>query len=136
MTSLQRLRTRHSRLRVIWFVLSMMLFQQMALAAYICPLGEASSPAQMTDVGIPACEAMGMSVPDPQAPALCHQDCQGDHAVRAEVHAPQAVAPIVLPLYFVPVDVHLTLRAGPNPANVPATPADPPPSLRFCRLLI
>jgi hypothetical protein len=135
MTLLQRLRTCHSRVRVIGFALSMMLFQQMALAAYICPLGEASSPAQMTEIELPACEDMGMSVPDPQAPALCHQDCQGDHAVRAEVHAPQAVAPIVLPLYFVP-DVHLAPQAGPHPANVSATPADPPPSLRFCRLLI
>jgi len=121
-----------------WAVATVLLFQQLALAAYACPIFDSHPSAEPPESAMVDCADMatGTVALDPQAPALCSQDCQNSHAVRSQDFAQQASVPIALAGYIVPAD-HLL-----NPADkfifhsIPAAHADPPPTQRFCRLLI
>lgn len=113
----------------------MLLFQQVALAAYACPLLETPSASH---AAMPDCESMAMdevATPDPSS-ALCHQDCRAGHAATPELRSPQAPAIVLLPLHQLPSDVLLTAIQVWHHAGVPACHADPPATQRFCRLLI
>jgi hypothetical protein len=114
----------------------MLLFQQMALAAYSCPLTERSEPVPARQAAMVGCEDMGMSAPDPEAPALCHQDCQGDHAAKSDARTPQPAAHIAVPLYTVSTDAFSAPIHRRDHFSVRPSHADPPITQRFCRLLI
>ena len=124
-------RTRSRRLRFAWLALLAFLFQQVALAAYACPISEVPPEPRMVMAG---CD--GMEMPDPDAPTLCDQHCQRDHVANPDLKTPQ-VPPLALP----PLHFALT-EALPPPVraqyyeDVPICRSDPPPAQRFCSLQI
>lgn len=128
--TLGRLRARRLRLRFAWPALLALLFQQVALTAYACPIEEAPPEPRMIMAG---CE--GMDMPDPEAPALCDQHCQRSHVTNPDLKAPQ-----VLPLALPPLHFTWTEALPPAQArhyeDVPLCQSDPPPAQRFCSLQI
>jgi hypothetical protein len=125
--------TRYSRqrLRIALLVIFCLLFQQAALAAYVCPLEQ--TPAEASAM-VGNCTEMSMQQPRDN-PALCQKHCTPDTSVAAD-HASPAVPPLALaPLAYAlvvaqPVS-HVTVQA-----DVPVAASDPPPRLRFCSLQI
>ncbi|PZQ10444.1 MAG: hypothetical protein DI564_15755 [Rhodanobacter denitrificans] len=124
-------RTRSLRLRVAWLAVLALLFQQAALAAYVCPISAIPSEPQRVMAG---CE--GMDMPDPQAPALCDQHCQRDHVASPDLKAPQ-VPPLALPpLHFTLAEALLPPVQARHYDDVPLCRSDPAPAQRFCSLQI
>jgi hypothetical protein len=122
-------RSRH-RLKVALLVILCLLFQQAALAAYLCPIDQVhATPAVMAA----NCAEMDMT----QAPdhtVLCDKHCNPDRVLAADV-ASVSVPPLALsPIALLTADVQLAcglLQDEPAIAR-----SDPPPRLRFCSLLI
>lgn len=127
------------RRRVLWtgVALFCLLFQQLAMAAYICTLPSAS-----TDIGMMGhCTSMGMG----SAPSATHQHgmdplcAQHCASVTASTH--DASVPLVPPLLLTAASPAM-LGTIATPVDHPALPnpalrrSDPPPTLRFCSLLI
>lgn len=125
--------TRHARqrLQVVLVVVFCLLFQQAALAAYLCPLQQI--PAENAAM-VGHCAEMGMDGGQDN-PALCQKHCAPDVLVAAD-HAPPTVPALALapPMHALvlsqPVS-HVAVQA-----EEPIAPSDPPPRLRFCSLLI
>jgi hypothetical protein len=122
------LRKRRRRLRLAWLTLLALLFQQVALASYVCP--NAETPTQT--VSMAGCE--GMEMPDPDAPALCHQHCVRDHVTSPDLKAPQLPMLALPPLHF--AMVLLPPVEALHYQDVPTCRSDPPPAQRFCSLQI
>ena len=128
---LRVLRTRSLRLRFAWLALLALLFQQVALAAYVCPVSETPPEPKAMMAG---CE--GMEMPDPTAPVLCDQHCQREHVTNPDLKAPQ-VPPLALPaLHFTLTEALLTPVQDQYYEDVPTCRSDPPPAQRFCSLQI
>ena len=125
------------RRRVLWtgIVLCCLLFQQLAMAAYVCTL-----PAAATDVVMTGdCAAMSSATADSHrtdGDARCAGHC-ASHTASAH----DARLPTVPPLLSASASPML-LGTIAQPADRVALPdtalqrPDPPPSLRFCSLLI
>ena len=125
-----RLRARQ-RLRVALVVIACLLFQQVALAAYACPMEQ--MPPQMEAMA-EHCAEMGMQQAQDN-PALCAKHCAPDISTAAD-HAQLSVPPLMLsPLAFAPVLVTPVTRVAVQ-AEIPIARSDPPPRLRYCSLLI
>jgi hypothetical protein len=111
-----------------------LLFQQLAMAGYVCP--QQAMPSHLGSVI--DCAAMGMATSD-QSPAHPADPRCGEHcASHVPTTAARMPAPLLLPLAYVPF-VRVVLLAAPS--NIPLLapgphPPDPPLSLRFCSLLI
>ncbi|WP_330967951.1 hypothetical protein [Lysobacter sp. A3-1-A15] len=120
---------RRTVFRIALAVLLTLLFQHAAIAAYACPLDQMPAPA---DAAVFDCDDMETK----DRPALCEKHCNPDDSTTPEVRSAQ-VPPMVLP----PVRFELA-RTIPSASslhlyeNVPVLRADPPPTLRFCSLLI
>ena len=119
------------RFKVALAMVFCLLFQQAALAAYLCPLQQ--MPAE-TSAMAQHCAEMGMAQAQDN-PALCQKHCAPDVLVPAD-HAPPvvpalALAPLMHALVLAQPISHVTVQA-----EVPHAPSDPPPRLRFCSLLI
>jgi hypothetical protein len=129
--------TRRRRTLLAGVVVFCLLFQQLAMAAYVCTLPAKAVVASMTahcaDMDMRAgSNASTHTHPDPR----CDEHCAG-HVTAT----PDARVPMVPPLLLPPEPPALlgTIAHAPEQAVLPdATlfPPDPPPSLRFCSLLI
>ena len=125
-----RLRARH-RLRIALAVILCLLFQQVALAAYACPLEQ--MPPEMAAMA-EHCAEMGMQQAQDN-PALCAKHCSPDFLTTAD-HAKQSVPALMLPpLIFATVLATPTTHVAAQ-AEIPIARSDPAPRLRFCSLLI
>ena len=129
------------RRRVLWtgIVLFCMLFQQLAMAAYACTL-----PTLPTDIVMTGdCASMGMSS-NAKSPTShhvstdprCAEHCAGNTASAHDAHLPT-----VPPLLLASASPTLlgTIVQAPDQVALPDTALhrpDPPPTLRFCSLLI
>ena len=117
--------TRRRRRLVALIALCALLFQQLAMAAYACPMEEARA-----QVAPMKCH------PDasPDA-ARCHEHCHPLTASTDHASAPAGPAAVLPPLDWSRV---ATLGADDACARRAPPPrgADPPPDIRFCRLLI
>lgn len=123
-------RARH-RLRIALLVLFCMLFQQAALAAYLCPIEQA--PARMSAME-GHCAEMDMARV-PTNPALCDKHCNPDHQLVTDA-ASLSVPALALPA---PVFAPVLAQTGAGLVlcdEVPIARSDPPPRLRYCSLLI
>ncbi|MFC4764671.1 hypothetical protein [Dyella koreensis] len=131
-----RLTRRH---RALWIGLVMfcLLFQQLAMAAYVCTLPV--NPADVVMTG--DCAAMGMT--EANQPAAhqsqdprCTEHC-ADHTVSSHDARLPMVPPLLLPAASPVMPGTIALaperRALPDPT---LQRPDPPPTLRFCSLLI
>lgn len=125
-----RLRARH-RLRIALAVILCLLFQQLALAAYACPMEQ--MPPEL-EAMVEHCAEMGMEQARDN-PGLCEKHCNPDHSIAADAAKlsvpPLALAPVTMTPVFVQPVSHTALQA-----DVPIARSDPPPRLRFCSLLI
>ena len=137
------MRTRLPRLsrrrRLLWVgaVLFCLLFQQLAMAAYVCTLPVASAPAV---AAMDDCTAMGMgpSDPSPQHPAdpRCTEHCASHVPATPDARLP-GVPPLLLPPDFAAVARLVAQAPAREPLPDPELyPPNRPPSLRFCSLLI
>lgn len=127
-------RTRRTRIRLTWLALVVLLFQQIALAAYACPITATASATMASAPAMADCD--DMAALDPEAPALCLQHCQRDNVASPDAKVPQ-IPPLALP----PLQFAWIAAALPPPADqfyedVPACRSDPPPARRFCSLQI
>ena len=106
--------TRHARqrLKIVMVMIFCLLFQQVALAAYLCPQ-EALPPE--TSAMAEHCAEMGMAQQQDN-PALCQKHCSPDHATAAEA-VNLSVPPLALPPLIMAV-----LYAQPV-SHVPSGPA-------------
>ena len=122
-------RTRH-RLRIAFLAIFCLLFQQAALASYLCPMEQ--MPAETTAMS-DHCAEMGMQ-PAQDNPALCLKHCAPDHSTSPD-QAKLTVPALAMPsLLFYPALVQPI--ADRTMEDVPIARSDPPPRLRFCTLLI
>lgn len=122
-------RRARQRLRIVVLVIFCLLFQQAALAAYLCPQEQMPS-----ETSAMHCAEMGMDQAQDN-PALCQKHCAPDVLVAADHASPTVPAltwasPIYALVLAQPIS-HVTVQA-----EVPIEPSDPPPRLRFCSLLI
>jgi hypothetical protein len=82
---------RRCRLMTVLFALVSLLFMQLAVAGYACPMdGQADEMAAMAQAGIPC--AGEMSPIDTQQPALCYAHCQSDQQAVDKV---QTAMPVI-----------------------------------------
>lgn len=125
-------RTRH-RLRIALLAIICLLSQQVALAAYFCPLDQ--MPAQTEAMAEPCAEMAMAQQQDKDNPVLCQKHCSPDFTVTTDA-AKLSVPPLALPpLILAPAAMQSTSRVAIQ-ADVPIARSDPPPRLRFCSLLI
>ena len=125
-----RLRARH-RCRIILLLVLSLLFQQVALAAYACPLEQ--RPQRMETVP-EQCAGMDMQQARDN-PALCAKHCAPDLATAAD-HVLLTVPASLLPPTGLPPVLQVLAHHRVAHAIVPIAQSDPPPRLRFCSLLI
>ena len=123
-------RHRH-RLRIVLLTIFCLLFQQAALAAYLCPVEQV--PAYKSAMS-GHCAQMDMAQV-PTNPALCDKHCNPDHQLVTDA-ASLSVPALGLPApAFAPVLVetgsHVVLCD-----EVPIARSDPPARMRYCSLLI
>ncbi|KLD80037.1 hypothetical protein Y886_01275 [Xanthomonas hyacinthi DSM 19077] len=116
-----------------------LLFQQLAMAAYVCTLPAQSATMAMTG----ACAEMGMgAAPASHAPDVhatdprCAEHCSDHTSAVPDARVP-SLPPLLLPADWPVLSATMTDR--PERVALPDATLlrpDPPPSLRFCTLLI
>lgn len=125
--------SRRHRLRLVWLLLASLLLQQVALAAHACGPAFALVPGD----GAAATEHCA-GTPPPAAEhgddALCQQHCDPERAATSDP-APASFPPLPPAQALPVVALHAPAAAGLLPRHSPAA-VDPPPTLRFCSLLI
>ncbi len=124
-------RRRRPASRILLSLIACLLFQQVAMAAYACPLERMPATTLAT---AESCAGMHMQQTQ-ENPALCAENCAPDHRLLADHAAPVVPALALPPTLFAPLPM-------PALASLAATArgsihrSDPPPRLRFCSLLI
>jgi hypothetical protein len=127
--SLGSVRRHRSVARLALVLLLSLLFQQVAIASYACPIDR--MPAE-SEAGMPDCASMAET--DPQA--LCEKHCNPDDSTTPDPRVAAAPVVILPPVKF-DLARSVPARHGPRTyASVPAALSDPPPIVRFCSLLI
>lgn len=122
-------RTRH-RVHMMILVIACLLFQQVAVAAYLCPVEQGAA----VPAAVAPCADMAMDVAI-DAPVLCDKHCDPEHYLATD-GGKLSVPPLTVPPpEFAPVLAHAASRLAVR-ADVPFARSDPPPRLRFCSLLI
>jgi hypothetical protein len=115
-----------------------LLFQQLAMAAYVCTLPTQQATMAMTG----ACADMAMSAPASHGPSAhavdprCTEHCADHTSAVPDARVP-TLPPLLLPADWPALSVTMTDR--PERVTLPDASLlrpDPPPSLRFCTLLI
>jgi len=129
------------RRRVLWsgIVLFCLLFQQLAMAAYACTLPTAPTNVVMT--GDCAGMDMGSTAKAPASHRVSTDPRCAQHCAGNTVSTHEASLPTVPPLLLASVSPTLldTIAQASDQAALPNTALhrpDPPPTLRFCSLLI
>lgn len=130
------------RRRILWIgtVLFCLLFQQLAMASYVCTLPTVLADTALTN----DCAAMGMASKAPSASKHVHSSSDPrctEHCSSHVTSTPDARVPMVPPLLLPPASPVLvgTIAQTPTRVTLPELAlrrADPPPMLRFCTLLI
>lgn len=106
-----------------------LLFAQLTLAAYACPVDASTTPATaMTD-----CPGRAMPI---SADAVCEFSCEAGASVPGPVprDIPILAAPALIVAVHAPEVSRYLTPAGATPRDTMATA--PPVAIRFCRLLI
>jgi hypothetical protein len=118
-------------MRVALMAIFCLLAQQVALAAYLCPVD--STRVEMSAV---AGGCVGMNMAHVQSDlGLCAKHCHPDQTAATDA-AKLSVPPLALPspMYFASGLQPLSPIATCN--DVPIARSDPPPRLQYCSLLI
>ncbi len=133
MIGMVTLRFRRTRVRrtMAACALFCMLFLQIAVAAYACPIQAPPSEPAPTMAG---CEDMTM--PDPEAPALCITHCQDSQIATPDLNPLQVPPSALPPLHFALTEALLPPVRAQYYEDVPVCQSDPPTAQRFCSLQI
>jgi hypothetical protein len=120
--------SRVGRKKIAWLCLSALLFMQLAIAAYACPMPKDGGMPTLAAV-VPAAQPCPMT--DQARPKLCEQHCvHASQSVDTQPHS--TVNAPVLPLLAVVVQPTFHLPAGPGIYGaLLVTVVDPPPLIRF-----
>jgi hypothetical protein len=128
---------RRRRVRLVWLTLIALLLQQVALAAHACDMRvalpqEAVATSHLCDRDAAAVTALA-AAEEHAIDALCLKHCSPDRAAQADQAG--AKLAMLLPPVALPV---VAMRQPPATMHPqPTLPGDtPPPTLRFCTLLI
>ncbi len=130
-----------SRRRLIWLVALLLLWQQVALAAYVCPAVPENMGQVMAMTAAVSMDAMDGHCPDMDGSSvspLCHKHCAPDHAIQVDARptsvplsALTAVPPMLMSVAIVALQSDRCL------ARLDQRRMPPPvPRLLFCSLLI
>ncbi|HEY8587014.1 MAG TPA: hypothetical protein VIL60_09850 [Rhodanobacter sp.] len=128
------------RRRLVWLVTAMLLWQQVAVAAYACVV-PVSTPAVATPVQTSSMMAMGDDCEHMKAVSadpLCSKHCQPDHATQVEARVTSVPLSALAALPPAPLSVATMLPPSNRAlARLDRLIAPPPtPRLLFCSLLI
>ncbi len=129
-----------TRRRLVWLVTAMLLWQQMAVAAYACVV-PVSAPDAVTQVQAASMVMMGADCEHmPEAPVepLCIKHCQPDHVTQVEARDVSVPLNALTALPPTPLSVAAVLPPSDRTlARLDRLLAPPPaPRLLFCSLLI
>lgn len=127
-------RRRHYRLRIALLALCGLLFQQFAMAAYVCDLDAAANQTATVETDpVPPCH----QEPQDRDKARCHAHCHP--AVASPDASPQLTVPPSPILASAPIEwvtqVALPIAAGPMPL-LRACETSPPLSIAYCSFQI
>lgn len=113
-------------------LIASLLFLQLAVAAYACPVFSPASDVSMSVAMADDMPMNGGTIDDPAQPNLCKQHCEQNSQVLDQ-GLPAALAIPVLPLLAV-VDRELGLRCAvsADPREFLARATAPPAAIRFC----
>lgn len=124
-------RRRHRVVTVLLALVSL-LFVQLAVAGYACPVDDAghSSAAAVAVAGMPCADQMS-SVADSEQPGLCHAHCHsGQQTVDTQPLTPMGAAAAGFIYIIEPAQLALPRRPAPAPSLLRAT--EPPLAVRNC----
>ncbi len=116
------------RLTAALFVVTSLLFSQLAMANYRCPA--AAKPAAMAGMAATGAPCDGM---DTAQPALCHQQATSAPQSFEEVKVPVPSLPMVIQVLQLPLVVDAAEAVAMAPADTPE--ARPPPDPLFLSTL-
>ena len=116
-----RTMSRSKRMLVAWLSLLAMVFAQLGVSAYACPLVEPASSAMETGSH---CERMHAAQPN-----LCEKHCHNEQQAGAQATLPAAYVPS-----FIATVAVAPSASAPLAAAVPTLrhAVDPPPTIRHC----
>lgn len=138
----RRFRIRCStRRRLIWLVSLLMVWQQVALASYVCPMVTESTGRVTAMASADPMAAMDADCPDMQRAAsapLCEKHCTPDHATQVDARAPSVPLNALVPMPPMLMSVALVARQSDGTLALRNHQRTPPPTPRvlFCSLLI
>ena len=126
---------RHKRFAIVLFALVNLLFMQLAVAAYVCPVGlsgEAQTEmADMKAAGMPCAGTMAQA-PDDAQPGLCAAQCKADQQTSDKPGLP-ALAALAGPANDYPIlRGSLPSRAPPLQSPLLARAGAPSVAVRHC----
>ncbi|QBB72651.1 hypothetical protein ELE36_10335 [Pseudolysobacter antarcticus] len=130
-----------TRRRLIWLVTLLMVWQQVALAAHVCPMTPQSTGRVTEMTSADPMAAMDADCPDMQraiSTPLCQQHCVPDHATQVDARAPSV--PLSALASIPPMLMSVAIVAGQSDRalawrNHHRTPP-PVPRVLFCSFLI
>lgn len=130
-----------TRRRLIWLVTLLMVWQQVALAAYVCPMVPERADGMTTMASADPMAAMDANCADMQrsvSTPLCQKHCTPDHATQVDVRAPSVPLNALAPMPPMLISVALVARQSDRTLAWRNHQRTPPPTPRvlFCSLLI
>ena len=130
-----------TRRRLIWLVTLLMVWQQVALAAYVCPMTPQSPDRVATITAADPMAAMDADCPYMHRAAstpLCQKHCTPDHATQVDARAPSVPLNALAPMPPMLMSVALVARQSDGTLALRNHQRTPPPTPRvlFCSLLI
>ncbi|KZC18940.1 MULTISPECIES: hypothetical protein [Rhodanobacter] len=127
-----------TRRRLAWLVTVLLLWQQVALAAYVCPTLPKATGQSTAMTSMPAVDQTCAQMQGAPTDPLCDKHCLPDHATQVDVRTASvplnvltALPPMLLSVAAVTLPSNRTL------ARLDRLRAPPPaPMLLYCTLLI
>jgi hypothetical protein len=121
---------RRHRLIAVLFALFGLLFMQLAVAGYACPVGaKVSEVAAMAEAGLPC--AGEMAAVDTEQPGLCHAHCQSAQQTVEKAQSPAPIAAAAIGFTYTIEPVRPSPLAHPLAPSLLRTTA-PPITVRNC----
>lgn len=118
------------RLITVVFALFSLLFMQLAVAGYVCPMeGKAAEIATMAEAGMPCA---GDMVQDTEQPGLCHAHCQSSEQSVEKVQSPAPSAAVATGFTYTVQPVRLVIPSYPRQGSQLQRTTSPPLQVRNC----
>jgi hypothetical protein len=122
---------RRHRLIAVLFALFSLLFMQLAVAGYACPVdAKVSEVAAMAEAGLPC--AGDMAIVDAEQPGLCHAHCQSTQQTVDKAQSPAPIAAVTTGFTYTIEPVHPSPAAHPAQAPSLSRTTAPPITVRNC----